>query len=768
MLTEDRGLFGEEKSTVSIKELVVKYLAKWPLISICLLICVGSGILYIRYSAPKYLANTSFLVKDQGKSSSTDLIEAAINGSGKKQVSINNEIIQFGSAMIMERTVAKHGLNISYYKKGKVLDIDIYKDAPFKLMVKKLKDTTQSVTFFISDINNIGGTIRINAEDSPEKYNFKWNAVYDIEGNSFILMSDQPINKESGTYIVTWEPIEVAASGFSNDLAVKSFDPKTNIIQADLKTTNLQKGKDILNALFTEYNLSDMEDRNKLSQNTVKFIDERLYNISSELKGVESNLENYQGSNQIVNIEGQSSMSLEASSEASKTIKDLSIQRSVIDIMQSFFADPANSNKLVPSSIGLTDGTISALVGQYNLLQLKRERVAPMVAPNSSVMQDLNTQLASLKGSIIESLSSIQKNLRMQEASMQRQNSQYKNFLSSVPRNERVLQEIKRKQGITEGLYLYLLQKREEAAISSTGNNVPNYRQIDLATGFGPVEPNKKNILLYTTLLGLTLAFGIIYLGELLNDKITSRHDVQKRLSLPVLGDINHIPRKKKLPISVLTRNITSEQFRAIRTNLSFVLKHKNDKVILVTSTMNGEGKSFFSTNLATIFALPGKKVALLEFDIRKPVIASSLDISSDKGLSNYLSGEEKDLDSIYKTYKELTNLHIYPCGPLPANPGDMLLSENVNKLFDNLRESYDYVIIDSPPSKLVSDSFILGKFSDVVMYVVRHDYTLINHLQFIKEIVANKTLSNINIVYNDLKTDEKNAYEGYYGEGKA
>ncbi|HEY0055326.1 MAG TPA: polysaccharide biosynthesis tyrosine autokinase [Pedobacter sp.] len=767
MSTDDRGLFGEEKSTVSTKEIFIKYLAKWPIILGCLVICVGAGLLYTRYSVPKYLANTSFLVKEQGKSSSTDIIEAAVSGSGKKQTNINNEIVQFSSSALMERTVAKNGFNISYFKKGNVLDIDIYKDAPFKLIIKKFGDSTNSVSFFISDIDNNGGTLRINSEDASKKFSFKWNALYDINGYSFMLMSDRTIKKESGSFIVKWEPVSVTAGHISKDLVVKALDTKTNIIQVNLKSTNLQKGKDILNALFNEYNLSDIEDRNKLSQNTVKFIDERLFNISNELKGVESNLESYQGSNQIVNIEGQSSMSLENASEASKTIKDLSVQRSVINMMQNFFSDPSNDTKLVPSSLGLTDGTISALVTQYNMLQLKRERVAPMVAPNSTVMQDLNTQLASLKGSIVESLRSIQKNLNVQESSIQRQNNQYKNFLSSVPRNERVLQEIKRKQGITEGLYLYLLQKREEAAISSTGNNVPNYRQMDLAKGSGPVEPNTRNILLYTALLGLTLAFGGIYLSELLNDKITSRQDIARRSNLPVLGDINHIPRRKKIPVPVLSRNITSEQFRAIRTNLSFKIKN-DEKIILVTSSMNGEGKSFVSLNLASICALPGKKVALLEFDIRKPGIVQQLDMSGSKGITNYLSGQETDLSKLYQPLADLKNLHIYPSGPLPTNPGDLILSENLSKLFETLKETYDYVIVDSPPARLVSDAFIFGKYSDLVLYVIRHDHTLIKQLQYLKEIVSNKTLNNISLIYNDFRTGDKNAYDGYYGDGKS
>ena len=297
--------------------------------------------------------------------------------------------------------------------------------------------------------------------------------------------------------------------------------------------------------LFTEFNLSDIEDRNRISENTVQFIDERLVAISSELQGVEGNLENYQGSNQLVDIKGQSSQSLGNSDNISKAIKELAVQQRVAAMISAYFVNPVNGNKLVPSSLGLNDATLASLISQYNELQLKREREAPMVVPNSPLILDMDTQLANLKNSILESLNNISKNLQLQENNLQQQSNQYRSFLSSVPHSERVMQEIKRKQSITEGLYLYLLQKREETAISGRGANVPHYKQIDLAWGFGPVWPNSGNIILYAAMLGFALAFAWVYVTNLLNDKVMSREDI-KRTGLPLVGEISKIPGKEK------------------------------------------------------------------------------------------------------------------------------------------------------------------------------------------------------------------------------
>ena len=725
----------------------------------------GCGIYYFLYTAPKYLATTSLIVigtKENSSGNSSDVVGDALKG--KQEVNLNNEILLLSSAKLMERTVARYGFNVFNFHKGRILNIEIYKDAPFILNAKYITDSNFKVSLRIKNIDEAGGYFIIGSNSSDKTYSFKWGIPFAISGQTFVLdSSGKTNNNKSEEYIAQWRPVHEVASELTKILSVKAFDPNSNVIQLSIVTGNLQKGVDILNDLFNEFYLSDVDDRNNLSKTTVQFIDNRLLNITGELKGVEQNLEGYQGNNEIVDIKGQSAQSLENSNSVAKTINDINVQLSVADMISNYFSNMGNNGKMVPSSLGLNDETLSLLINQYNELQLKKQREAPLLAPNSTVMQDINTQLANLKNSITESLFNIKHNLQIQQSHFQEQKNQYKNILSSIPHNERVLQEIKRKQGITEGLYLYLLQKREEAAISSTASNVAHYKQLDSASGEGPVEPNLRNTLLFTILLGLALGFTWIYGKDLLNDKINGLHDIKKRTNLKITGEISQLPKKNKTSFAVLGRTLAGEEFRVLRTNISFLAKYHGKKTILVTSTMSGEGKSFVSLNLAAVCAIPGKKVALLEFDIRNPSIAKQLSMTSGNGITNFLTGEITRLQDIRREIPEIPTLHVYPCGALPANAADLLLVERFHLLFEMLRASYDFIIVDSPPAGLVSDPFILGRYSDIVLYIIRQQKTAKKDMNSINDIVANKTLNNVFLVLNDAPLGEKYKKGSYY-----
>ena len=304
MAKENRELFGDSKNSSTIKETVIKYLAKWPLFVICLLACIGTGIFYTRYAIPKYLVYTSFLVKgaENGKANSEDLIDEALNG--KKTTNLNNDIMLIKSSGLMERTVIKNNFNIFYYKKGKLLDIDIYNDGPFWLVPEKVTDSARSYNFHVKTITLKGGTFLSTDGMKERSYTFYWDVPFTINGQSFKFTSKGSMIDDDGEYLVQWKPVQMVASELSGPLVANPLDQKTSVIQLSLKTENMQKGKDVLNALFKEFNLADIEERNRLSESTVQFIDERLLNISSELKGVEGSLENYQGNNQLVDIKG--------------------------------------------------------------------------------------------------------------------------------------------------------------------------------------------------------------------------------------------------------------------------------------------------------------------------------------------------------------------------------------------------------------------------------------------------------------------------------
>jgi capsular exopolysaccharide synthesis family protein len=760
---QENGFFGEEQQTSNLKDRLSAYISNWPLFIVLTGLCVGAGIFYTRHTTPKYIAETTVIVKntEENKVSKDDLIESAL--AGKSEVNLNNELLLISSSSLMKRTVAKNAFNIQYLIKGRLLDIDIYKDAPFTLTPKEIVDPQRSYEIHINKMNAEGGTFLYGPEKKEKLYSFRWKEPFVINEQAFVLYPKLPIQIGKTEYIIKYIPVSSAADKISKYLSISKPDAKASAIQLTLKIENLQKGIDILNAFINEFNTSDIEERIKLSDNTVEFIDERLLAISGDLKNVEGNLEAYQGNNQLVDIKGQSTQSLENSAGVSTSITNLSNQQAVASMLTDYFNNPANDNKLVPSFMGLQDPSLSALITHFNEVQLKKQREEPFVTPNSTVMQDINTQIQNLKSIILQSLNNISINLKTQENGFQQQSNQYKSFLSSVPHNERALQEIKRKQTITEGLYLYLFQKREEAAISSTAANAPHYKQIDPASGYGPVEPNQINIITYSALVGLFLAFGIVYLKEAMNDKIRSVEELSRSLNFPIVGEIDHKSKVKALEIAVYDRSLVSEQFRGIRSFITFQLKNKKNKCLLVTSSTSGEGKSFISLNLAAVFAIPGKKVALLEFDIRKPVLNKVFNIEDGcPGLTDYLNDTVTDFSKISYAIDQIPTLHFFPAGSVSINPADLLLSENLKNLFRSLKEEYDCVIIDSPPVGLVSDSLMLSEFSDMVLFIVRHQKTLKKNLNIIKNLGLNKNFTNVGLIMNDVRSVDKSGYKNY------
>jgi len=749
----------------SMKDSLAKYLAYYPLVLLSLAVFIGAAYYYIHITPPKYQASTLLMVRNAGRSSSDeDLVAKAMQG--KQEVDMGNEILMLSSGRIMQRVVSKYGYNISYYIKGRVLTTEVYKGAPFQLIVKELKDSTSTVRFTLTNMNGKGGSLSYGKDKNSRSFQFNWNTPFTYKGNLYVLVPKQDLGfNADAEYIAQWRSVPAEAGNLSSKFLVESMDKRSNVLSLKLTTENIDRSADILNSICTEYNLSDIEERNKLSESTVRFIDDRLNVISGELKGVEGNLESYQGSRNLIDIKSQADQSFANANDISNSIKELNIKQGVVAMISGYFNNNSSSGKLVPSSMGLDDPTLAALIAQYNELQLKKDREAPLVGPNNLNIQDMNNQLVNLKNSILESLNGISRNLRLQENQLAGHNTQYRQFLSSLPHNERVMQEIKRKQSITEGLYLYLLQKREEAAISSTSASVSHYKQLDPAYGYGPVEPNKMNIYLCATLLGLFLPIGFVYLKDLFNSKIQGREEIVRQVAVPVIGDVVHAPKAKHRILSPKSRNLLSEQFRSIRTNLTFL--HKGKQVFLVTSSVGGEGKSTISINLASVLASPGKKVALLEFDIRKPSIANALNLDSSKGLTDYLNGDVQHLSAISHPMEQLSNLHVYPSGSLPLNPADTLLSGKVAELFALLRKDYDFVVVDTAPAGMVSDPFLLDQYCDATLFVVRQRFTQKKQLHFINDLFDAQKLRNMVLVLNDVKTGGRYGYYGYGYDNK-
>ena len=766
---EDKELFSGGGGGLTIKEQVAKYLSYYPLFIICIVISVGAGLLYLKYAVPTYRVSTLLFVKKDIKPAARDLVETALTGAPSPP-NLSNEIALLKSNLLMQDVVSKNGLNISYFHIGKVRNADIYLDAPFRLIPQEIKDSGTVFSAKLLNINNEGGTLVTNIEGEDQaagrkkvlKAPFKWNTPFRVGLKTFSLVRHGEIPPKDANFIATWNPVNQAAGELGSQLDINLLDKKTSIIVLGMTIENVNRGKDVLNALINEYAQDDIDDRNIVAQNTIRFIDDRLSSVTADLSGVEGRLENYQGNKGLINVDVQSSQSFENNNNLNKEIADINIQQQVAQSIAGYFNNPNPQSQLVPSTLGLGDPTLANLISNYNDLQLRKQKEAPTLAENGIILKDLNNQLSAVKGSILESLQNINKNLKQKENSLQQQNGQYRQFLSALPSNERAMQEIKRKQNITQGLYLYLLQKREEAAVSSTAINVSNYKQIDPARSMGQMSPNGKNIKVYTLLIGLIFPFGIIYIRDLLNDKIMTRRDITSRIDIPVVGEVSHLPKKQAEKVAIMERDLVGEEFRIIRTNLYFLLEKKEKQVILVTSGVSGEGKSLISINLAAVLAIPGKKVALLEFDMRRPTITSTLNMESEKGLNDYFKGNIKNLSEIYNLYEDIPSLHIYHSGAVPKYAGDLFLSDKIPVLFKELRAKYDYIIVDSAPVGMVSDALILGEYADTVLFVVRQRYTLKKQLEFVNELSGSQKLRDVGIIFDDVKRGGKMGYFGY------
>jgi capsular exopolysaccharide synthesis family protein len=417
--------------------------------------------------------------------------------------------------------------------------------------------------------------------------------------------------------------------------------------------------------------------------------------------------------------------------------------------------------------MGLTDDVIPKMVGLYNELRLQRERDMRQMPMGSLPMQQLDKQIEDVQQSLFERIKEHRAAIERKKINLNGKMDIYRTYLKKVPEKQRRLLEIERQQKVKENLYLYLLQRIEEISITSASTD-PAYEAMNPAEGkLEPIEPDAGKIQLFAILLGLLAPIGIIYLKDLLNDKLYTRDDVIKRSKIPIIGEIGHVDDNRNLVVAHESRNIISEQFRIVRSNLFFFLNGQPSQTILVTSTVSGEGKSFISVNLAAVLALSGKKVALLEFDLRRPRIMRNLGFEKPtKGIANILLGDAT-IEQVLHPMPGFENMHIFPSGIVAPNPGELVLGENNRRFFEEMKKRYDHIIIDSAPVGLVSDTFSLAPYIDSTLFVVRHRFTFKRQIDFIEEVYQQRKLPRLWLVVNDLKMGARFGYYGYsYGKG--
>lgn len=751
-------------SKIDVKEVLMKYLTYLPFILLCLGIALAVVYIQLRYAVPTYSSSISILIKDNKKTSSlSDQVLGELSPStSKTRIDLVNAMEVLKSTTLMQRVVNALQLNLVQKRLGDIKTTEAYRNDQVQLVFDTIYEPSRPFNFVVVLKNNnefyVGSKQEGNAYTSGHQFTNKTG--------KFRILVNSPA-KTSGDirfafqYNDAWE----VAGRLARTLAITPLK-SSNIVSIRMVTEEARKGRDILNQLVVEYNSLNVEDQNRIVENSIRFIDERLELLTRELGTVEERAANFSQQNEVVSMETKSSYEFAEANNYKKIIEDNTLQIEIINMLSQYINKGDNRYQLVPSNMGIDDITLTTMVQQYNQEILKRDELLKTVPESNPSVGVINSQVEKLRQNILEALSnlkrSIQNTIRFNTGRYNAAIAQ----LNKIPGRQLMFKEISRQQGIKEQLYLFLLQKREESAIAKA-STVGGSQFIDPATSSGvPVSPNPSNMYRMAIFLGLGIPLGLIYLKDYLNNKVVTRQQVVNVTDCPILGEISHDKGKeRRFVVGKNDRSLLAEQFRILRTNIQFLLGDKTNTVVMVTSSVSGEGKTFSSMNLAAVFAIGGKKTVVVEMDLRKPRISSSLNLGEVKGITQFVMGQA-NVEDIVVPAPDNPNLFIVPAGIIPPNPAELILDPKIKLLIDYLRINFDMVVIDMAPIGLVSDAKIIGKYADATIFIIRQRFTLRRQLEMINEMYENNVLPNMGIVTNDVKTSGANSYYGYHGYG--
>lgn len=765
--------FQQEKSKpINIKLIIFKYLKYWYLFLLGIILCVGFSVYLMYYATPLYHISGTLLIKadNSGSEFSQNAVYSDLENY-QSASSIENEIEILQSASIMRRVVSELQLHNSYFIEEKFSRRkEIYgNNVPIDVVIHYYDSTGYS------EFNSI--KIHLTDQEAfeiehPDESRTQHKFGEEIENfyGTFSVESNGTITPETPrTIIVEFNHLNGLAAAYSGSLSVEVANKLASVVSISLLDAVPQKGVEIINKLIEVYNEEAVFAKNQIAANTISFIDEQLKDITAELTEIETTAENYKRQNEITDVSAAANRYIANSSNYESQLSTNAIQIDMLESIEEYLVRPQNEYQMVPSSLNIEDPTFLSLINDFNELQRERERMLRTTQPNNPLVLNLNEQLENLKRSLLENLRQIKSGLQITNRNLMSSSTQVESKASRVPQIERQLLDINRQQGIKQEHYLYLIKKREESALSLAATTVSNSRVIDPATpSNGPVKPNKKLAYIFAFMMGLALPFAFIFVKDMMNDKIMDINDIEKITMVPILGEISHNSGDEILAISQKVKTPVAEQFRLIRSNLQFATANQDNRVILITSSRSGEGKTFFGLNLGVSLSMTEKKVVILEFDLRKPALLKKLRMKNDIGLSDYLSNNKYTVDDIIRPSSAAPDVSIIGCGDIPSNPAELMMSRKVGKLIDELKERFDTIIIDTAPVGQVADAFALAPYIDLTLYVVRYNYTKRDQVDFIDDIGRNKKLSHPMIVLNDAKLVMGYGYGYEYSDAKS
>ena len=771
-----------------LRKVIELALRNYKLIIISILIAFGLAVLLNYYSVPVYKISASVLIKENSDKSSSGGMSDFLNSNlfGKDQ-NFQNELWVFQSLPVFINTVKKVGLSINYYQKKDFQEVDVYNDAPFHIMFSPSHVQPLGVKFYITFYK--GGKFKIKAESkkidlynySTEEYEYqKLDWSFEKNGKPGILIeskdlafivdldSTRKINEEEASlYSFEFVDQNELAKSYKGSFIFNVVDKKATVIEISMKSESVSKGIDLINGLMDAYSKQNLERKNHTASITIDYIDKQLGEISDSLSMTENNLQRFRSANQLLNVAEQSTGISGQYVALQNQRAELLTRKRYYDYVADYLVKNDDfSNMIVPSSIGIPDQILTSLMTELIAAQAQRSNLIDNKQEKNPLVNKLNIKIDNIKKTIADNISAVRQTTDISIDEMNKRVSQVEAKISNLPKTEQQLGGIERKYKLNDAIFNYLLEKRAEAKITKA-SNVPDDIIIEPASqvGDGPISPNPLKNYLIALILGMGLPFGFLILRKALNTKIETQENIERMTNLPVLGKIIHNHKKTNNVVFEYPKSPIAESYRVLRTNLEFSMKGGSHKVILVTSCITGEGKSFNSLNIAMSYAQLGRRTILLDFDLRKQnVYFNNKQDETSLGLSSYLINKASLKDIILKSPDD--KLDYITSGPIPHNPAELLALNETKKLIVDLKSQYDYIIIDTPPLAQVTDGFLIMESSDLKVIVVRYGYSKKKVLSMVLKDLQHKNIENICLVLNDNRI--KNDQYGYgYGYNK-
>ena len=747
-------------ASADIKRMLFKYLAYWKWFLLSLVLFSALGYCYVQTLTPQYQVSANILVKDGkngGKSAMSVMEELDVFSSNS---AAENEIEILRSYTLLEEVIDSLNLQVRYTVEDRWKRVrELYGSLPVKIEIVASTAELYAQPF---TLRYDGQYVYLNERKYP------CNSLVTESFGSLLITAKDSLPAAWGMdepVTVTFIPKAALAESLRGSLQISMSDNKnTSIINISMLSAVPQRGMDIINTLTDIHNRASVAYKNNMAKITLEFINERLNLVGMDLQSAETKVEDYRVNEGITDIGAESSMFLQTVRQNGLELTKVSMQLDVLRQIEQYILD--SSGSMAPATLGLNDPTLLSLISALTAADVERAKLLTTLQPGNPRVKAIDEQMQMLKGKIVDNIKVLRRGFESTGKHLRAENRRIESIIQSVPKKEREMVDLTRQQEIINQLYVYLLSKREETAIAHAAT-VADARVINYARSTTyPVQPKKRTVFLAFGLIGLLLPGGIIWLADMFKTTVSSRDELEKQLKAPVIGEISLAKQANRILIVNQERNRRqAEQIRSLRTNMEFMQAGGGIRVILVTSSISGEGKSFLCANIGAAFAVTGKKTAALGFDLRKPGLHRIFGINNDSGLSNYLAGQAS-LDEIIRETGISENLHVITCGHIAPNPQELLLGDTLPQLFEQLKARYDCIVIDTPPVELVSDAMILGHFADISLYVVRHGYTPKDRIRYINRLRSDRHLNNIGVVVNGIRNDKWSGYGYGYGYG--